>query len=46
MIGLIFGFFYIAIPVFTSVVFGKAFQLFPIPFIDLTTSTERSCPAR
>ena len=44
MIGLIFGFFYIAIPVFTSVVFGKAFQLIPIPFIDLTTSTETILP--
>ncbi len=44
MIGLIFGFFYIAIPVFTSVVFGKAFQLFPIPFIDLTTNTESILP--
>ncbi len=44
MIGLIFGFFYIAIPVFTSVVFGKAFQLIPIPFIDLTTNTETILP--
>jgi hypothetical protein len=44
MIGLIFGFFYIAIPIFTSVVFGKAFQLIPIPFIDLTTSTETILP--
>ncbi len=45
MIGLIFGFFYIAIPVFTGVVFGKAFQLIPIPFFDLTTSTETVLPA-
>ncbi len=44
MIGLIFGFFYIAIPVFTSAVFGKAFQLVPIPFIDLTTNTETILP--
>ena len=44
MIGLIFGFFYIAIPIFTNVVFGKAFQLIPIPFIDLTTSTETILP--
>ena len=44
MIGLIFGFFYIAVPVFTSTVFGKAFQLIPIPFIDLTTNTETILP--
>jgi len=44
MVGLIFGFFYIAIPIFTNVVFGKPFQLIPIPFIDLTTSTETILP--
>jgi hypothetical protein len=44
MMGLIFGFFYIAIPVFTGVVFGKSFQLFPIPFFDLTTNTESLLP--
>jgi hypothetical protein len=45
VIGLVFGFFYIAIPVFTSVVFGKAFTLIPIPFFDLTTNTESILPA-
>lgn len=44
MIGLIFGFFYVAIPVFTGVLFGKSFQLFPIPFIDMTTNTESILP--
>jgi hypothetical protein len=44
VMGLIFGFFYIAIPVFTGVVFGKAFQLIPIPFFDLTTNTETILP--
>src|SRR5581483_7929158 len=44
VIGLIFGFFYIAVPVFTGVVFGKAFQLIPIPFFDLTTNTETILP--
>jgi hypothetical protein len=44
VIGLIFGFFYIAIPVFTSVVFNKAFTLIPIPFFDLTTNTETILP--
>jgi len=45
VIGLIFGFFYIAIPVFTGVVFGKAFELIPIPFFDLTTNTENILPS-
>lgn len=44
VIGMIFGFFYIAIPVFTGVVFGKAFTLIPIPFFDLTTNTETILP--
>jgi hypothetical protein len=44
VIGLIFGFFYVAIPIFTSVVFGKAFELIPIPWFDLTTSTETILP--
>ncbi len=44
VIGLIFGFFYIAIPVFTGVVFNKAFTLIPIPFFDLTTNTESILP--
>lgn len=44
MVGLIFGIFYIAIPVFTGVVFGKAFQIFPIPFFDTTTNTETILP--
>lgn len=45
MVGLIFGFFYIAIPVFTGVVFNKAFTLIPIPFFDLTTNTETFLPS-
>ena len=42
--GLVFGFFYVAIPVFTGVVFGKALQIIPIPFFDLTPSTETILP--
>lgn len=42
--GLVFGFFYVAIPVFTGVVFGKALTLIPIPFFDLTLSTESILP--
>lgn len=44
VMGLVFGFFYIAIPVFTSVVFNKPFQLFPIPFFDMATNTETILP--
>lgn len=44
VIGLIFGFFYIAVPVFTGVVFNKSFTLIPIPFFDLTINTESILP--
>ena len=44
IIGLLFGFLYIAIPVFTGVVFGHAFQLLPIPFLDTTTNTQSILP--
>lgn len=45
MVGLVFGFLYIAVPVFSGVAFGKAFQLLPIPFFDFTTNTENILPA-
>lgn len=44
-IGLVFGAFYIAIPVFTGVVFGTALTLIPIPYLDLMASTESIMPA-
>lgn len=44
-VGLIFGAFYTAIPVLTGVAFGKAVTLFPIPFLDLMSSTETILPA-
>ena len=44
IIGLIFGFFYLAVPIFTGVALGKPVQLLPIPFVDLTPSTERILP--
>ncbi len=44
-VGLIFGAFYIAIPVFTGVAFGKALTLIPIPFQDFMSSTETILPA-
>jgi hypothetical protein len=45
VIGLIFGAFYVAIPVLTGVAFGKAVTLIPIPFLDLMPSTESALPA-
>jgi len=45
MIGLIFGFFYVAIPAFTGSVLAKALTIIPIPFIDLTPNTEGFLPA-
>lgn len=45
IIGLVFGFFYLGIPIFTGVAFGGApLTLLPIPFIDFTTSTEHILP--
>jgi hypothetical protein len=44
VVGMVFGFIYIAVPVFTGVVFNKAFTLIPIPFFDLTPNTESILP--
>lgn len=44
VVGLVFGFFYIAIPVFTFVLFGESFNLFPIPFADMTKAVENVMP--
>jgi hypothetical protein len=45
MIGLVFGFFYLALPIFTGVVLSKPLMLIPIPFIDFTRNTENILPA-
>ena len=45
MVGLVFGFFYLAIPIFTGVILSKPLMLIPIPFIDLTRNTESILPA-
>lgn len=45
MIGLVFGFFYLAVPIFTGVVLSKPLMLIPIPFIDFTPNTESILPA-
>ena len=45
MAGLVFGFFYLAVPIFTGVVLSKPLMLIPIPFIDFTRNTETVLPA-
>ena len=45
VIGLAFGAIYIGIPGFTGVLFPKPLKIIPIPFIDLTQSTESLMPA-
>ena len=45
MIGLVFGFFYLAVPIFTGVVLSKPLMLIPIPFVDFTRNTEGILPA-
>ena len=44
IVGLIFGFFYLAVPIFTGVTLGKPVSILPIPFYDLTPNTERVLP--
>jgi hypothetical protein len=44
MIGLIFGFFYLGIPIFTGVLLPQPLMLIKIPFIDLTPNTEGILP--
>ncbi|HOJ32470.1 MAG TPA: peptide transporter [Candidatus Hydrogenedentes bacterium] len=44
-IGLIFGAIYVGIPGFTGVLFSRPLQIIPIPFVDLTQTTEQLLPA-
>ncbi len=44
IVGLIFGFFYLAVPIFTGVTIGKPLSILPIPFFDLTPNTESVLP--
>ena len=44
IVGLIFGFFYLAVPIFTGVTIGKPLSILPIPFFDLTPNTESILP--
>jgi len=45
MLGLVFGFVYLGIPIFTGTVLPEPISLLPLPFWDLTSSTESVLPA-
>ncbi|KAA0225241.1 MAG: hypothetical protein AKCLJLPJ_01896 [Fimbriimonadales bacterium] len=45
VVGLIFGFVYLAIPIFTGTVFGDSVEVFPIPFADYSKNVENWLPA-
>ncbi len=44
MVGLIFGFFYLGIPIFTGAILPQPLMLIKLPFIDLTPNTEGILP--
>ena len=44
VVGLFFGFLYIAVPVLTGTLFGSRFEIFPIPFADYTTQIQGILP--
>jgi len=45
VVGLLFGFLYIGVPVLSGTLLGDSFTIFPIPFADFTTSVESFLPA-
>jgi len=45
MVGLIWGFLYLFIPIFTGMFLSKPLMLIPIPFLDFMSNTERILPA-
>jgi hypothetical protein len=45
MIGLVFGTFYVGVPTITGVILNTPLQLLPIPWLELTRSTESILPA-
>lgn len=45
MAGLVFGFFYLGIPIFTGTILPQPLRLLPLPFWDLTPNTEGALPA-
>lgn len=44
MIGLLYGLFYVGIPALSATVMSEPFKLIPIPWVDLTPSTEKILP--
>lgn len=44
VLGLGFGFFYLAIPIISGSIFGHSIEIFPIPFADYTKSVENIMP--
>lgn len=45
MVGIIFGFFHLGVPIFTGAVMLQPVMIIPIPFLDLNQSTESFLPA-
>jgi len=43
--GMVFGFVYVAIPSVTSAIFTEQIQILPLPFVDMTSYTEKILPA-
>jgi hypothetical protein len=44
MMGAVFGLFYVAVPTLSQAFLGRAIQMIPIPFLDLTQACERFMP--
>jgi hypothetical protein len=45
VVGLIFGFLYLAVPIITGTAFGRSVEIFPIPFSDYSESVRNILPA-
>ncbi len=45
VLGIAFGFIYLAIPSITSAIFAQGLKIIPLPFVDLTSYTEKFLPA-
>jgi len=45
MLGIVFGFIYVGIPALTGSLLGTPYQLLPIPWLDLTETTQNLLPA-
>ena len=45
VVGLLFGFLYLAVPIITGTAFGRSVEIFPIPFSDYSESVRNVLPA-